>query len=122
MATRKDYLSYENDRNKRRHKLYTDILTVAFGNEGILIAHHLVFGGGDSPDEIPSADTLIFDHDIMQKIFGDDFKWVLTQLACEPCESRDELLATLFYQRPGSPAVTPAVAHEGDPWEISQAA
>jgi hypothetical protein len=96
---RKDYLVWENDRNKRNHKLYTDILHHCFGADGVIIGHHLTFGGEEAPDEIPSADTLIFDHPIAQMIWGDGYLAVLEHLAVLPAEQRDIALSTYFYKR-----------------------
>lgn len=96
----KTYLEWENERNRKSHKLFTDILKEAFGDDGILIAHHLCFGGNeDSPNEIPSADCLIFDHEVMFKVFGRKFTDVLVELALLPADQRDEALATFFYNR-----------------------
>lgn len=102
MEQRKDYLSWENARNRRAHKLFQDILHEAFGSdEEVVIAHHLTFdGAGDDPDEIPSADTMIFDHDIARVIWGEaNYIGVLLQLAATPCDQRDALLGELYYGR-----------------------
>lgn len=49
-------------------------------------------------EEVPSADTLIFDHDIAIKIWGKDhYKEVLCKLASVPIEERDQLLHSLYY-------------------------
>ena len=96
----KNYLEFEDERNKRNKKLYSDILKAAFGNVAV-IGHHLCFNDGDDLDEIPSADCLIFDHDIMQKVFGIPYLSVITQLAVLPVGERDEMLSKLFYNRRG---------------------
>lgn len=36
---------------------------------------------------------------VAQKLWGEDFKLVLTRLACEPMETRDKLFAELYYGR-----------------------
>lgn len=98
--------TYENDRNGENQELYKAIIREAFGVTDVICGHHLVYQVEDKrPDgftytfveEIPSADTLIFDHDVARKIWGDDFKLVLVQLACEPIATRDQLLSTLYY-------------------------
>lgn len=97
---KKDYLSYENTRNKKSHKLFTDILTEVFGKTEIVIAHHICYEGeSDNPEEIPSADTLIFDHGIMAKIFGEKHKVILIELATTPVDERDAKLAKFYYER-----------------------
>lgn len=87
----KDYGSFENQRNKSRHKLFTEALKKAFGEGNVLIAHHLCFGDAEEPNEIPSADTLLFDHDIMSKIFGDNHVTVMVKLAKTPVPDRDDV-------------------------------
>jgi hypothetical protein len=105
MTERKDFLTYENGRNKLNHKLYTDILHECFGSEGVIIGHHLTFGGDDNPNEIPSADTFLFDHEIMFHVFGVNFMKVLTSLASVPAEERDRVLANFYYGRNRQPDV-----------------
>jgi len=51
------------------------------------------------PQEIPSLDTLWFEHTVAKKLWGDDYLKVLGRLACEPVETRDQLLANLYYGR-----------------------
>jgi hypothetical protein len=63
----------------------------------VVVGHHIIYKQeGISPQEIPSADYLIFNHDIAQKIWG--WKWceVLTKLALEPVATRDALLHKLY--------------------------
>jgi hypothetical protein len=50
-------------------------------------------------DELPSADMLIFDHDVAKKLWGDNWQAVLTQLALIPISERDAKLAELYYGR-----------------------
>ena len=116
-ATDKDYTPsglkvegpYENDRNGEAADLFKAIIREVFCVTDVIIAHHLTYVKVDHrPDgfeyqiveEIPAADTLIFDHEVARKLWGDArYKDVLTQLACEPCETRDQLLAQLYYAR-----------------------
>ena len=99
---------YENERNARNAKLFKDIICEANGVSDVICAHHLVYVANDKRDdgfnytiveEIASADTLIFDHDVMAKVFGANFKTVLAKLALEPVETRDATLADLYYNR-----------------------
>jgi hypothetical protein len=97
MADIKDYLSTENARNRAHHKLYERLMKAATGCDDILIAHHLTFSlPGCEPNEVPSADTLIFCHDMMQKAFGGAYLHVMMSLAVEPNETREELLEKLM--------------------------
>ena len=90
----KDYLVAENDRNHKNHALYERMLRKAFGPDTrILVAHHLTFEvAGGEPVEIPSADTFMFDHLLMQRVFGEDAGEVMAQLALTPTETRDQVL------------------------------
>lgn len=98
---------YENERNAKNNELFKSIIKEAFGVQDVIVAHHLVYVTSEKRDgfnyeiveEIPSADTLIFDHVIARKIFGSGFKVQLIKLACEPCETRDQLLRTLYDHR-----------------------
>jgi len=93
-----DYLVSENDRNHKNHALYERMLRKAFGPDThILVAHHLTFEvAGGEPVEIPSADTLMFDHVLMRKIFNEDFGEVIAQLALTPRETRDQVLSNFM--------------------------
>lgn len=98
---------YENDRNADSSKLFRDILAEVYGATQSIIAHHLTYVTEDMQDgfaiqtvqEIPGADTLIFDHDIAKKLWGDAWKDVLISLALEPVATRDALLDRLYYSR-----------------------
>ncbi len=98
--------AYENDRNAENAQLYKDIIKRAFGVTDVIIAHHLVYVVEDRRadgfayqvvEEIPAADTLMFDHGIMRKLFGDEYKRVVVELALEPVVTRDALLGQYFY-------------------------
>lgn len=75
-------------------EVYPDITFVAAG-------HHIMFlrQGQSLPVEVASADTLIFDHTIAQKLWGSDYRDVLKILACAPPASRDGVLRVLYYGR-----------------------
>lgn len=93
----KDYLGWENHRNKIHAALYTELMRRAFGGErdcAVLIGHHLTFElGGDleTENEVPSADCLLFDHYVMKKVFGDDALRIMGELSQVPAEERDAL-------------------------------
>lgn len=99
---------YENDRNQDNHDLYKDIIREAYGVQDVIIGHHLVYQTEykntdgfvyQLVEEIPSADSLIFDHEVAQKIWGKKYRVILSKLAMEPVETRDALLKKLFYSR-----------------------
>lgn len=81
----KDYLGEENLRNKMHAPLFVRMLKEAWGpNYDVLIGHHICYqqhGNIDTENEIPAADTLLFDHDIMTKLFGDRAVCVMRELA-----------------------------------------
>jgi len=100
--------AYENDRNAESNQLFKDIIREAFGVTDVIIGHHLVYEKADKRadgftyqiiEEIPSADALIFDHDVAKKLWGDKWGSILAGLALEPCTTRDKLLSKLYYGR-----------------------
>ena len=103
---------YENDRNTVYSELYKAIIREAYGVKDVICAHHLVYvvveRGADGFEyqrvqEVPSADTLIFDHDVAKKIWGEArYKRVLCCLAFQTTENRDAVLAELYYNRSDS--------------------
>lgn len=116
-TTAKDYTpnglriegSYENDRNADSADLFKAIIRECYNVTDVIIAHHLVYVKVEKRDgfdfqiveEVPSADALIFDHDVAKRLWGDDWQNKLTRLALEPVETRDKLLATLYQARRG---------------------
>lgn len=73
----KHYLTEEDARNRAHHHLYERLIRLATGQgTHVLVAHHLTFelpvaeGVDSEPNEIPSADTLMFCHEFMDKAFG----------------------------------------------------
>lgn len=99
----KYYLGYENDRNTQHAAVYTDLIRRAMSpREVVLVGHHFVCEFVSDPpkpdedlktlNEIPSADTLIFDHDIMRAVFGDHAIDVMVDCAKVPASQRDACL------------------------------
>lgn len=99
----KDYLTFENERNKRYAWLYRDLVQHAFGGDWqTLVGHHVLYQQGsnlETEGEIPSADTLMFDHDIMHAVFGRDCIEIMRELASVPCDQRDALLERYYRER-----------------------
>jgi len=100
VVSMKDYLEFESARNKSNASLYVSIMKHAFGDRAdILIGHHLCFEiSGDlaTENEIPSADTMMFDHNVMTSVFGDRAISIMQHLAAIPAESRDRVLEAYF--------------------------
>ncbi len=93
--------AYENERNAEAADLFKCIIRHVFGVTDVIVAHHLVYiavekdaNGFDIQvvEEIPSADALIFDHDVAKKLWPSDWRDKLTQFALTPVEQRDALL------------------------------
>lgn len=95
----KDYLDAENVRNKSNHGVYEKFLRRAVGepDANVLIVHHLTVKTKDQdPNEIPSADTMMFCHELMKAVFGAKAQEYMQRLAAVPVERRDALLAQLL--------------------------
>lgn len=94
----KDYLGFENARNKRNAATYEKLMKKALKHDAcaVLIGHHLTFeldGDLETENEIPSADCLMFDHDLMTAAFGPDRAVsIMRYLASLPCDMRDVVL------------------------------
>lgn len=111
----KDWLTYENARNKSNAALYVRLLRRAFADKAdlqVMIGHHLTIeyeGRLETEDEIPSADTMMFDHDIMKKAFGDMHRQIMAELALVPCDRRDAMLTMLLDHVEGKHDIHPSV-------------
>lgn len=101
---------YENDRNIENADLFKAILRECYGITDCIIAHHLTYVKEELRSdgfkyqivqEIPSADALIFDHDIAKRIWGKGWEAVLTTLALTPVPQRDQVLAEYWNRRNG---------------------
>src|SRR5579862_3341117 len=88
--------AYENDRNAESADCFKAVIREAFGVKDVIIAHHLVYEKEETREdgfayqiveEIPSADSLIFDHGVAKKIWGNGWKKILRTLAVEPPET-----------------------------------
>jgi DNA-directed RNA polymerase specialized sigma24 family protein len=101
MDTIKDYLTYEGQRNKKNAHIYTTLMRNVFGRDrkacAVLIGHHLTFeldGDLNTENELPSADCLMFDHQVMKAAFGAErYIRIMQALASVPAEDRDVMLA-----------------------------
>ncbi len=100
--------AFENDRNADARDLFKSIIREVFNVSDVIIAHHLVYVAEEKRadgfayqvvEEIPSADALIFDHGVARKLWGNGWQDALVRLAMEPCDTRDALLAKMYYGR-----------------------
>lgn len=101
--------AWENDRNSENSPLYKAIIRHVFGVEDVICGHHLIYVSRyvnpqdgftyEQVQEIPSADTLIFDHNVARKCWPDDWEANLTTLALTPPDKRDAVLEILWHGR-----------------------
>lgn len=92
-------LDFETKRNTDNIDIFEVMIRKAFDNVTTVVAgHHIMFlvAGSPLPTEIASADTLIFNHWVAQKVWGEKWGNVLASLALEPRETRDMLLRELY--------------------------
>lgn len=91
-----NFLMVENKRNHDAHATFERFLHRAVGPCQVLIAHHIVYipEGTDIPTEIPSADTLCFNPDLMNTVFGEEKAGgIMLTLARRTPDLRDKVLA-----------------------------
>ena len=95
----RDYLSSEDMRNRQNAALYSALVKAAHGDVTVFVGHHISFQkGGDitTENEIPSADSALFCHEIMTAVFGDSALDIMAQLARTPSAQREAALAMLW--------------------------
>lgn len=91
----KNYVVDEYTRNVEAKPLYCQLLRAAFGADvAVMVSHHITVMLPDSTvHEIPSADTILFDHNIMSRVFGPGRSQVLmTKLAQTPAARREAVV------------------------------
>lgn len=102
----KDWLGDELTRNKENGELYVALMKRAVGKLApgcrvdVLIGHHLTFeldGDIKTENEVPSADCLMFDHDLMTAAFGEAALGIMKDLSQLPCGKRDDFLREVLY-------------------------
>lgn len=108
--------AWENDRNAESRDLLKAIVREVYGAEDVIVAHHIAYVAKEertendehgiprtyhyeTVEEIPSSDTLIFDHDAARKLWGSAWQTILTKLALEPVETRNALLGKFWAAR-----------------------
>lgn len=98
------YLSGEGKRNRHNADLFQALLCRAWGmNCSVMTGHHVAFlfnGDLSTEDEIPSADCLLFDLEIMDAVFGvRDRHIMLANLARLPRGAREDYVRAAYRQR-----------------------
>ena len=99
----------ENGRNRAGKEIFSAIIREAYKVEDVICGHHIIYEAAQKgsngfvyhdPQEIPSADALIFNHDVAKVIWGKDYYLAaLRRLAVEPVETRDALLQRMYNNR-----------------------
>lgn len=90
-----DILENENQRNHDCHKIIEKFLRMATGQPEleILVAHHIVFELPDEDtNEIPSTDTLMFNHELMSAVFAENAQEIMVTLVKLPVAERGAAL------------------------------
>lgn len=97
------FLSGEGKRNRANADLYRRLLAIAWGECEVIVGHHVAFqfdGDLNTEDEIPSADCLLFDHDIMGAVFGEQALELMQRIALlRPYERETEVARVLTIVR-----------------------
>lgn len=118
----KSYLHEEGQRNRVNAALYERLIKAAFGQHvPVMVGHHLAFesdGTLASENEIPAADTLLFDHQIMGATFGAQALDVMRQLCAVPAEQRDALVTTILSEMDRLAAIVPPVRARKATFEV----
>jgi hypothetical protein len=91
-----DFIMDEKTRNWENRETYGRLIRRGLGCQGVIVfSHHLIFhpADGSPPQEIPSADALIFNPWIMSKAFGPvGGKQIAAHLASLDLPARDAQL------------------------------
>lgn len=94
------FLKDEGKRNRANADLFRAMLCVAWGEDcDIIVGHHINFQFDKdfrTEDEIPAADTLLFDHDIMSAVFGDAALGIMREISVLPPYRREEYVGALL--------------------------
>lgn len=106
------YLDAEKTRNIAASKVFERLLHRAFGPCEVVVAHHITFVlDNEEPNEIPSADTLLFDPAIMGKVFGEKAQTIMLMLARREPQYRERTLADFLDALDAQPQPTLETAH-----------
>lgn len=93
-----NYLAAEEERNLAGTPIFEKFLKRALGKEvNIIAGHHIIFmADGNPPNEISSADTLWFDHTLMNRVFGPKALMVMQVCASRPRDKRERYIADML--------------------------
>lgn len=90
-----DYYEVGDKRNRKNAAFYTELVELAFGKcQRVLVGHHICFQTGghiQTENEIPSADALLFDHEIMTRVYSEMAVPLMMKMASVPAEMREPM-------------------------------
>jgi hypothetical protein len=95
-------LPFEDQRNVDMQDVFEAMIKETYPDvKGVGCGHHIMYmrEGHVMPYDYPSADALIFDHQVAQTIWGEAWQHTLTELALVPATARDALLRQLYAER-----------------------
>ncbi len=94
------YLSGEGKRNRHNADLFQALLCTAWGvGCSVMTGHHIAFlfdGNLETEDEVPSADCLLFDLEIMGAVFGEERDSILLRIALMNRDDREDYVRRQF--------------------------
>lgn len=97
------FLPGEGKRNRKNADLFLTLLCLAWEeNCQVMTGHHIGFmfdSDLSTQDEIPAADTLLFDHDVMALLFPQDYQDVMSELALLRRYERENYVRRLVCSR-----------------------
>jgi hypothetical protein len=97
------YLPGEGKRNRSNADLFLLMLCIAWEEDcQVMTGHHIGFmfdADLSTQDEIPAADTLLFDHEVMAQLFPQDYQEVMLHLATLRRYERENYIRKLLCQR-----------------------
>ena len=95
-----DFLKTENERNMKNAPVFERFIRLATGNPEtqVMVGHHIDFlgtteNGDDVTIEVPSADSLMFCPELMERVFGSAYMDVMLKLVAVPIAQRQGVLA-----------------------------
>lgn len=97
------YLSGEGKRNRHNADLFQALLCQSWGlGCSVMTGHHVAFlfdGDLATEDEVPSADCLLFDLEIMGEVFGTERDAILHAIVTMPRGDRENYVRARFRER-----------------------
>lgn len=86
-----EYVGREYNRNVEFRPVYCRLIRAAYGQDvDVKVSHHIFVSRGENDvTEIPAADTILFCHDLMTRVFRGKAQSHMVRLAQIPREHRE---------------------------------